>query len=178
MNLKPTEIEGLFIVQPHERTDGRGSFVEMWNRAVFQEHGIEFHPDQVNVSLSVAVGSVRGMHWQAAPHGQKKLVRCLEGHVFDVAVDVRPGSSTRGQYLGVELGGGHSRMLYIPEGFAHGWQALEPRSKIEYLAEGFWNQKAEMGHPPADEAIGIRWPKMITAIAKRDQEWPAFIPKG
>lgn len=172
MILKPAEIDGILLVQSQARTDGRGSFTEMWNRQVFLEQGVDFRPDQVNVSMSLAVGAVRGMHWQAEPHSQKKLVRCLEGAVYDVVVDIREGSPTRGRYEGFMLDKSCGRLVYIPAGFAHGWQALEAHSRIEYLVEGFWNVGAEQGLPPGDPAVGIRWPLPVTALARRDQDWP------
>lgn len=175
MDLKQTELDGLFVVESRELVDGRGSFMEAWNRQVFLEHGIDFRPDQVNVSMSASAGTIRGMHWQAPPAGQKKLVRCIEGEVYDVVVDVRKDSPSYGRNYGIDLSGSSGRMLYIPEGFAHGWQALSRRSRIEYLVEGFWNKDAERGLPPTDRELDIPWARPMTAIAKRDEQWPAFV---
>lgn len=176
MNLKATEFEGLFVVETRELVDGRGSFVEAWNRLAFREQGVEFRPDQVNISMSLSAGTVRGMHWQSPPAGQKKLVRCIEGEVYDAVVDVRKDSPNYGRHFGVELDSCSGRLLFVPEGFAHGWQALSRRARIEYIVEGFWDKDSERGLQPTDQGLGIRWPKPVTAIAKRDEQWPEFEP--
>lgn len=174
MEFEAARLGGVYVVKFEPRTDFRGAFTEVWNAKAWITAGLPFRVDQVNVSESTHRGTVRGMHWQAAPAGQKKLVRCLNGAVFDAAVDVRPGSPTYGEWVGIELYSDCGKALFIPEGFAHGWQALENMSSIEYLTEGFWNPEAERGVSPLNRKVDLQWPAKVEHIIDRDLSWPAL----
>jgi dTDP-4-dehydrorhamnose 3,5-epimerase len=118
------------------------------------------------------------MHWQLAPHAEAKLVRCTAGAVFDAIVDLRPGSPTRGQWFGCELSAGSRRMLYVPEGFAHGFQALRDESEVFYQISAPYAPEAARGFRFDDAAVGIRWPLPPSVVSKRDRELPAFDAEG
>jgi dTDP-4-dehydrorhamnose 3,5-epimerase len=174
MEFEASRLAGVYVVRFEPRTDFRGAFTEIWNAKAWITAGIPFRVDQVNVSESTHRGTVRGMHYQAAPFSQKKIVRCVRGAVFDVAVDIRPGSPTYGDWAGIELHDDSNSALYVPEGFAHGWQALEHGSSIEYLTEGFWDRDSERGVSPLNRKVGIQWPGKVEHVIDRDLGWPAL----
>jgi dTDP-4-dehydrorhamnose 3,5-epimerase len=174
MILAETTIPGVFIVQLQPRTDERGSFTEAFNSRDLREAGIHFQVDQVFVSESIAAGAIRGMHYQEAPHGQMKLVRCLRGSVYDAVIDVRPDSPSFGNWFGLTLTPENRQSILVPRGVAHGWQALEAGSMVEYLAMGLWRKEAEKGVSPEDPRIGIAWPLPIGIMCQRDRDWPPF----
>jgi dTDP-4-dehydrorhamnose 3,5-epimerase len=174
MNFETTRLGGLYVVEFEPRADSRGAFAEAWNAKAWISAGMPFRVDQVNISSSTHKGTVRGMHWQEAPHGQKKIVRCVKGAAFDVAVDVRPGSPTYGEWAGIELHESGQKALFVPEGFAHGWQALENGSAIEYLTEGFWNKDSERGVSPINRKVSVQWPARVAHVIDRDLSWPAL----
>lgn len=156
MQIEHTALAGVLIVTPVRHGDARGFFSESWNRARMVEHGLYHDFVQDNHSLSAAVGTVRGLHFQAPPRAQVKLVRCGHGRFFDVAVDIRKGSPTYGDWAGVELSFENGRQLLVPEGFAHGFMTLEPDTEIVYKCSDYYD-------PDADGAIrwdsaGIDWP--------------------
>lgn len=173
MRFMGTGIEGLWVVEDEPREDARGSFVEAFRAAAFADRGLHTDVAQVNFSTSLRAGTVRGLHWQAAPHWQTKLVRCARGSVYDVAVDVRAGSPSRGAHFATVLTAENGKALYIPEGFAHGWQALSDGARILYLVAGSeWSQPAERGLRHDDPALGIAWPIVGGAVSDRDRAWP------
>src|SRR6266478_2089935 len=143
-----TECEGLWVVEDEPRGDNRGSFTEAFRASEFAGHGFR-GVLMVNFSSSRRAGTVRGLHWQAPPHSQPKLVRCVRGSVYDVAVDVRPGSPTYGRHFGAALSEDNGLALCVPEGFAHGWQALVDGARIMYLVGGSeWRPESERGLRP------------------------------
>jgi len=155
-------------------SDHRGAFLNAF-RAVEQAfvHTWGDRPiAQVNLSRTEAVGTVRGLHLQATPHSEAKLVRCLRGHVWDVAVDLRPESVTYGQWHAVELSPGAGNALLIPEGCAHGFQVLEPGSELLYLHSGVWVPEAETGVRFNDPRLAIAWPLPPTGLSERDLGLP------
>ena len=145
------------IVEPDVFRDARGYFCETYNRARYREAGIEAEFVQDNESLS-SKGVVRGLHWQAAPHTQAKLVRVVRGAVWDVAVDIRKGSPTFGQYVSVVLSGENMRQFYIPRGFAHGFIVLEDNTLFSYKCDRLYNPASERGLSFNDPQLGIKWP--------------------
>lgn len=155
MQVEETGLEGLKLLTPKRFGDARGFFAETWNARVFAEAGIEATFVQDNHSLSDAVGTIRGLHFQAPPDGQGKLVRCGRGRLFDVAVDIRRGSPTYGKWFGAELSAENGRMLWVPEGFAHGFATRESGTEIVYKCTGFYAPAAE-GAVRWDSA-GIDW---------------------
>ncbi|WP_299836382.1 dTDP-4-dehydrorhamnose 3,5-epimerase [uncultured Jannaschia sp.] len=155
MQIEDTELEGVKIVTPRRFGDARGFFAETWNARAFAELGIEAEFVQDNHSLSEMAGTIRGLHFQAPPHGQAKLVRCGRGRLFDVAVDIRAGSPTYGRWTGAELSAENGRMLWIPEGFAHGFVTREPATEIVYKCTGFYSPEADGG--VRWDSCGIDW---------------------
>lgn len=151
-------IPDVLLVTPRVFEDDRGHFFESFNQRVFEQAvGRRVNFVQDNQSLS-ARGVLRGLHYQVAPHAQAKLVRAVAGRIFDVAVDLRRGSATFGRWVGAELSGASQAQLWIPEGFAHGFLALEPGSVVLYKTTDFWNPAAERCIRWDDPSIGIQWP--------------------
>lgn len=151
-----TSLPGVFVLTPDRFGDHRGFFSESWSRQRMMEHGIDIDFVQDNHSLSAQVGTVRGLHFQAPPHAQDKLVRCGRGRLFDVAVDVRKGSHTYGEWVGEELSFENSKQLLVPKGFLHGFMTLEPDTEIIYKCSDYYA-------PECDGAVrwdscGINWP--------------------
>lgn len=173
MRFTTTDIEGLVIVELEPRIDSRGFFSEAFVASAFKANGLKSDFIRCHFSMSEKAGTIRGMHYQAAPHAQTKLVYCLRGKVLDVAVDVRPDSSTFGRHVSIALSENGHRALYIPEGFAHGVQALSDRATIMYLVSGGeYVPAAEHGLRPDDPALSIRWPLPMVNVSPRDLSWP------
>ena len=150
------KIKDLILIKPKYFSDVRGLFMESYKRSEFFENGIKTEFNQDNHSKSTAK-VLRGLHYQISPHEQAKLVRCVKGKVFDVAVDIRKESSTFGKYVKVELSEDNKHMLYIPEGFAHGFVVLSNEAELMYKTSGEYNPKSERGIYWADESINIDW---------------------
>jgi dTDP-4-dehydrorhamnose 3,5-epimerase len=163
---------GLWNAAVDPMWDERGSFGEILNTAVLKTHGIEFGPVQANLSVSARQGQVRGMHYQAAPHAQAKLVLAQSGRIYDAVVDLRMGARSFGQWYGVSLTPGNG--LYIPAGFAHGWQAIDAGAELLYFVDAPWHPSAERGLSPLDPAFLIPWPVSPILCAPRDLGWPAM----
>jgi len=154
------------------RVDDRGSFTRTWCADSFAEHGIDFRPVQGNNSVTRVRGSVRGMHFQAAPKADAKIVRCTAGRIHDVIVDMRPASPTRGQVFANELAPSPATMVYIPAGFAHGFQTLADDSVVEYLMGIEYVAELSDGFRHDDPMIGIKWPEPVTVLSAKDVAWP------
>lgn len=150
------KINDVILVKPKVFGDNRGFFMESYKKSDFFENGIDVEFNQDNHSKSTK-GVLRGLHYQAKPHGQAKLVRCSKGRIYDVAVDIRPNSETFGQYVKVELSEDNKQMLFIPEGFAHGFVALTDEVELLYKASGEYNQQADRGIFWNDKDINIDW---------------------
>ena len=172
MIFTPTALAGVWIIDPEPVADERGMFARTWCAREFAEHGLNAQIAQCNVSFNHRRGTVRGMHYQLAPHQEAKLVRCTAGAIFDVALDVRPGSPTWGQHVGVTLCAGERRMLYIAEGCAHGFQTLEDGSEVFYQMSEFYAPELGRGVRWDDPAFGIVWPEPVTMINERDRSYP------
>lgn len=165
----------LALVKPARFGDARGWFTETYNRERFAAHGIDCDFVQENHSLSIPAGTVRGLHFQLPPHGQAKLVRCIRGRILDVAVDVRRGSPTFGNWIGVELSAENGEQLFVPVGFAHGFLTLEPHSEVVYKVSAFYAPTHDRGIRWNDPAIGITWPLMPEhppVLSAKDQTQP------
>ena len=156
--VEPLEIPAVLLVTPKRFGDSRGFFSELYNRADFAASGMEMEFVQDNHSLSEAVGTIRGLHFQAPPRAQDKLVRCGRGRIFDVAVDIRKGSPSFGQWVGAELSFENGQMLLVPAGFAHGFVTLEPGSEIIYKCSDTYAPETEGAVRWDDPDIGIEWP--------------------
>lgn len=172
MILKPSKLHGVSLIEPEAYRDDRGVFSEVYNKARLAEHGIFFPVEQVNVSMSLRAGTVRGLHYQEEPYGQQKLVRCLAGDIFDVIVDLRPDSNTYRKYVSFKLVEGSFSSVLVPVGCAHGYQALKDFAEVQYLVSAPWNKDAERGIHPEDPAVGIKWPMPVMNLHPRDAAWP------
>ncbi|UDF03375.1 dTDP-4-dehydrorhamnose 3,5-epimerase [Asticcacaulis sp. AND118] len=164
MQISTYEIEGPVLITPKIFGDSRGYFMEAFKDAWFRENVADVTFVQDNQSLSAQIGTIRGLHYQLAPMGQGKLVRCLRGAIFDVAVDIRKGSSTFGQWIGVTLTSENAQQLWVPEGFAHGFCTLEPDTEVFYKVTNPYSPEHDRGVAFDDPEIGIDWP-MDTAQA-------------
>ena len=172
MRFTPTEVEGAMIVDLEPWTDERGLFARTFDVAEMAAHGIDPHVAQANVSWNVRAGTVRGMHRQVPPHAEGKLVRCTAGAVVDVAVDVRPGSSTYGRHVMVELSAENRRALWIPPYVGHGYQTLLEASEVVYQVSGPYAPGGEQGYRHDDPAFGIAWPLAVSLVSDKDMAWP------
>ena len=172
--VRPTFIAGLIELVGQPFSDHRGAFLNAFRAqepAFFHTWG-NCDIAQVNLSRTEAVGTVRGLHLQAAPHSEVKLVRCLRGHVWDIVVDLRPGSPTRGHWHAVELTPGAANAILIPKGCAHGFQVLETGSELLYLHSGSWVPESETGVRFNDPQLAIRWPLPPLGLSERDLNLP------
>ena len=157
MQIEKTALEGVLIITPKRFGDGRGFFSESWNRALLAEHGIDLEFVQDNHSLSREVNTVRGLHFQAPPHAQAKLVRCGRGALFDVAVDARRGSPTYGGWVGVGLSASNGRQLLVPKGFLHGFATRQPDTEILYKCSDYYAPECDGAVRFDDAGLGIDW---------------------
>jgi dTDP-4-dehydrorhamnose 3,5-epimerase len=172
MIFEPTPLAGLLVVRAEKHADFRGFFARTWCAHDFAAIGHPFRPSQISVSYNNAAGTLRGLHWQAEPHAETKLVRVTAGRVFDVAIDLRPDSSSRLRWFGMELdAAGHDAML-IPTGFAHGFVTLTEGAELLYLIDTPYVPGAARGARYDDPAVGIAWPVAPRVIAPRDLSWP------
>jgi dTDP-4-dehydrorhamnose 3,5-epimerase len=169
-----TDIEGVVLVKPDRFPDERGYFARTWGEDVFAAHGLSTRVAQRNLSYNTEAGTLRGMHYQRPPHSEIKLVSCLVGSIFDVAIDLRPESPTFCRWVGVELRADEGTMLYIPEGCAHGYLTLTPDTLIEYLVSEFYHPEAAAGVRWDDPQFGVQWPASPQIIAERDRTYPDF----
>lgn len=172
MNISQTPIAGVVVIDSPGLEDERGAFARLFCERELAEVLGQRHIVQINQSRTVQQGAVRGMHFQRAPHAEMKLVRCQRGRVWDVAVDLRAGSPTFLQWHGVELTPDNGRMMIIPEGCAHGFQALEDHSELLYLHTAAYRPESEAGVNGRDPALGIAWPLPITQVSARDKGHP------
>ena len=176
MKIEETALPGVAIITPARFGDHRGFFSESWNRARMAEAGIDIDFVQDNHSLSGKAGTVRGLHFQAPPHAQSKLVRCGRGRLFDVAVDIRRGSPTYGQWFGTELSFENGRQMLVPEGFLHGFATLEPESEIIYKCSDYYAPDCDGAVRFDDPDIGIDWQLggMEPVLSDKDARAQAF----
>lgn len=170
-----TKLSKAFIIEIEKREDERGFFARVLCEKEFEEHGLSFHPVQANMASSKKSGTLRGMHYQVSPYEEAKLIRCIKGMIYDVIIDLRPESLTYKQWFGVELTSDNYKMLYVPEGFAHGYQILEDDSEVFYLVSQFYHPKAERGLRYNDPTFGIKLPIEVKMISDKDKSWPDFL---
>ncbi|MCC5979640.1 MAG: dTDP-4-dehydrorhamnose 3,5-epimerase [Salinarimonas sp.] len=169
--LSATAIPGLVLLEPRRFGDSRGFFAETWNRRTFASLGLDVDFVQDNHSLSREAGTLRGLHYQAPPHAQAKLVRCGRGRLLDVAVDIRRGSSTYGMWVAEELSFENARQLYVPKGFLHGFVTLEPDTEIIYKCSDFYVPEAEGSVRWDSASLGIEWRlAVVPVLSPRDAD--------
>jgi dTDP-4-dehydrorhamnose 3,5-epimerase len=169
-----TKLTGAFLIDLEWRKDERGFFARTWCREEFASAGLETRFVQANHAGNHLQGTLRGMHFQRPPFEETKLVRCIRGALYDVIIDLRPNSPTRGQWFGVELTELDQRMLYVPRGFAHGYQTLTDHTEITYQVSEFYAPRHEGGVRYNDPAFGIEWPLEVTAISDKDRCHPLW----
>jgi dTDP-4-dehydrorhamnose 3,5-epimerase len=175
MIFTPTPLTGAYVVEMEPRADERGFFARIWCRREFEEHGLDGELVQSSISLSKSAGTLRGLHYQATPFEETKLVRCTRGSIFDVIVDLRPESRTFTRHVAVRLSSANRRMLYIPKGFAHGFQTLEHDTEVMYQMSEFYQPEAARGVRWDDPAFAIDWPDAANRIMnERDRSYPDF----
>jgi dTDP-4-dehydrorhamnose 3,5-epimerase len=169
-----TILMGAYLIKAERLEDERGFFARVWCCREFEAHGLGTALAQCNVSFNVSRGTLRGMHYQVAPHEEAKLVRCTMGAIYDVIVDLRRGSPTYRRHFGEVLSAENRNMLYIPEGFAHGFITLEDRTEVFYQMSAFYDAESARGVRWDDPAFGIRWPAEVRVISERDRSYPDF----
>jgi len=167
-----TSLSGAFIIEPERLEDERGFFARTWCRRELEEHGLDTRLAQCSISFNQKKGTLRGMHYQEAPHEEVKLVRCTRGSILDIIVDLRPESPTYRDHLSVELSENNRRILYIPAQFAHGFLTLEDGAEVFYQMSEFYAPEAARGFRWNDPAFEIRLPIEVAVISGRDQTYP------
>ena len=168
------ELEGAFIIEIEKLEDARGFFARAWCQKEFEAHGLNPRFVQANISYSKMRGTLRGMHYQEAPYAEAKLVRCIRGAIYDVIIDLRQGSPSYGRWMGLQLTANNYRMLYVPEGFAHGFQTLEDDTEVFYQVSQFYSPQYERGVRYDDPSFAIKWPLEVRVISEKDKSWPDF----
>jgi len=171
-----TKLRGAFVIEPERKEDERGYFARTFCEREFAEHGLKPRFVQCNLSYNRRKGTLRGMHFQAAPHAEAKLVFCTRGAIYDVIIDLRADSRTYRQHIGETLSAANGRMLYIPEGFAHGFQTLEDDTAVFYQMSEFYHPESARGVRWDDPAFQIEWPRGERIIIQRDREYPLLGP--
>ena len=172
MRLLPTRLPGLYRAQLDPRGDARGYFARVFDLETIRQVDPTFGIVQINRSLTAARGTIRGLHFQRPPRAEDKLVQCLQGAIFDVAVDMRPESLTYLQWVGQELSAENKEMLLVPKGFAHAFQTLTEDCIVEYFVTEYYSPEYEGGLRWNDPAIAIRWPIERPATSEKDAAWP------
>lgn len=169
-----TELQGAWLVEAEPNRDARGWFARTFCEQEFGARGLETRFPQHSTSQNVERGTLRGMHFQTQPHAEVKLVRCLKGAILDVVIDLNPTSPSYRRWQSFELSAANMRQLYIPKGFAHGFQTLEDNCEIGYLISEFYAPAASTGVRWDDPAFGIEWPMAPTVVSDKDRAWPDF----
>jgi dTDP-4-dehydrorhamnose 3,5-epimerase len=176
MIIAETKLKDTYLIDIRKIQDQRGFFARAWCQKEFERHGMNPLLAQANIGVSIKKGTLRGMHFQIGPSAEVKLVRCTRGTIFDVGIDLRPESSTFKQWLGVELSEENHRMLYLPEGFAHGYQSLTDNAEVFYHTSKVYSAEAARGVRYDDPAFGIKWPLEVQVISEADMNWPDYLP--
>jgi len=169
-----TKLKGVFEIHIEPNTDDRGFFARSWCQKEFEDHGLNPRLVQCNISRNARKGTLRGMHYQAEPNPEAKLVRCTAGSIYDVALDIRPNSPTFGQWFGTVLTAENHHMLFIPNGCAHGLLTLEDNTEIFYQMSEFYHPELSRGVRWNDPAFKIAWPAAVEVISDRDRAYPDF----
>jgi dTDP-4-dehydrorhamnose 3,5-epimerase len=174
MLFQETPLPGVFVIEIEPIRDERGFFARAWCAGQLGKRGLSTHIAQVNTACSTLAGTLRGMHFQAAPHGEVKIAQCARGAAYDVALDLRPDSPTFCRSFGIELSGENFKALYIPEGCAHGYLTLEDNTVVAYSTSVEYAPKSATGVRFDDPAFGIQWPRKAGIVSKADRAWPDF----
>lgn len=172
MIFEPLAVDGAFLISPEPREDHRGFFARMFDRAEWEAHGLDPEVNQCNASFTKRAGTIRGLHYQRAPHQETKLVRCTKGKIFDVVADARKDSPTYGKWAGVELSADNRKMLYVPKGCVHGLQTLEDDSEVFYLVSTPFHKESDGGVRYSDPTFSIAWPLPPVDLSEKDTGLP------
>jgi dTDP-4-dehydrorhamnose 3,5-epimerase len=176
MTFQETKLPGVFEIHIEPHCDERGFFARAWCQQEFENHGLNPKLVQCSVSFNTYKGTLRGLHYQAAPYAETKIVRCTRGAIYDVVVDLRPQSPTFKNWIGVVLTEASREMLYIPEGCAHGFLTREDETEVFYQISEFYNAESSRGVRWDDPAFQINWPGEVKVISDRDRTYPNFEP--
>ena len=175
MIFKETKLKGAYLIQIEKHEDERGFFARAWCKKEFEEHGLNPHPVQANIASSQNKGTLRGLHYQIAPHEEVKLVHCIKGAIYDVIIDLRPDSPTFKQWIAVELTAENRKMLYVPEGFAHGFYVTSKEAEFVYKCTNYYDASSEVSINWNDKTLGIEWPlDHLPTLSKKDTEAISF----
>lgn len=174
MIFKKAKIPGVLIIEPEPRGDSRGYFARVFAKEELEKQGISYDIVHINRSLTEEKGTIRGMHRQVSPKEEDKIVQCLTGSIFDVALDLRPDSKTYGKWIGEILSAENKKMLLIPKGLAHGFQTLEDNTLVEYFVSEYYAPECEIGIRWDDPFHGIAWPIENPSVSEKDGKWPDF----
>jgi dTDP-4-dehydrorhamnose 3,5-epimerase len=174
MNVINTFIQGLKIIELNKINDKRGFFLNLFEKDFYLKNLIDIELSQVNFSFNYKKGTLRGLHFQKEPFSEAKIISCLKGKIFDVAVDLRKNSLTYGQWHGIELSENKNKILYIPKGFAHGFQTLINNTEVMYFMSGKYSKKNESGLVWNDPLLKIKWPLKPTVISEKDKKLSKF----
>jgi dTDP-4-dehydrorhamnose 3,5-epimerase len=176
MILRELKLRGAFIIELENLEDERGFFARSWSKKEFAGRGLDWHLVECGISFNRKRGTLRGMHYQEAPHAQAKLVRCTKGAIYDVIIDLRTGSPTFKQWIGVDLTAGNRLGLYVPKDFAHGFQTLEDETEVFYQMSEVYVPESGRGARWNDRAFSISWPYTTSVINEKDQTYADFEP--
>jgi dTDP-4-dehydrorhamnose 3,5-epimerase len=171
---KPTDLPGAYVIEPDRRSDVRGHFARTYCEKEYADHGLEPHISQCSVSFNLRKGTLRGMHYQSAPFDEVKVVRCNRGSIYDVIIDLRPHSPAYKKWFGVQLDEENGTILYIPKGFAHGFQTLADNTEVFYQMSQVYSAEHARGVRWNDPAFSIAWPDAERIILARDRNYPDF----
>ncbi|MCC0176764.1 dTDP-4-dehydrorhamnose 3,5-epimerase [Waterburya agarophytonicola K14] len=179
MLFTPTKLKDAYIVEPKKLEDERGFFARSWCETEFRDRGLNPNLVQCNISFNQKKGTLRGMHLQIEPYAEAKLVRCTQGAIYDVIVDLRPDSETYLQWVGVELTPANHKALYVPEGFAHGFQTLADNTEVFYQMSQFYTPECARGYRWNDPSFDISWSEEISVISEKDLNLADYVaPTG
>lgn len=174
MTFLETKLQGVFEIHLEPNRDDRGFFARSWCQREFESHGLNPRVVQCNISFNTRKGTLRGIHYQAAPHAEAKVVRCTKGSIYDVVVDLRPQSPTFKKWIGAVLTATNRSMLYVPEGCGHGFLTLEDETEVFYQMSEFYEPELARGLRWDDPAFQIVWPGKVEVISERDRTYPNF----
>lgn len=174
MKFTKLELRGAYLIELEKRGDHRGFFARLWCQNEFEDHGLVPYIAQANISFTKLKGTIRGLHFQDEPFAETKYVRCVKGALYDVIIDIQPDSPTFMRWYSIELTADNYKMLYVPKGYAHGFQSLQPDTEMTYLVSEFYAPQAEGGIRYNDPAFNIDWPLPVAEISDKDRNWPDF----
>jgi dTDP-4-dehydrorhamnose 3,5-epimerase len=172
-----SKLRGVFEIRLERKCDERGFFARSWCRHEFEWHGLNPELAQCNISFNTRKGTLRGIHYQVVPYEEVKLVRCTQGEVYDVVIDLRPCSPTFKQWVGITLTAAERNMIYVPAGYGHGFLTLQDETEVFYQMSELYNPESARGVRWDDRQFGIAWPIPVTSISERDRTYPDFGPQ-